>query len=83
MWESVGEAVTVPLVEGMSFRAAQEIASAAGVTLANPDPDGPPIGALAWGRKYLVLHQTPPAGTIVTRHSSVAIRVEEKLHEER
>lgn len=77
MWESVGEAVAVPMVEGMLFGRAREIAAAAGVTLANPDPDGPPIGALAWGRNHIVSSQEPPAGTIVTRHSSVAIQLED------
>jgi hypothetical protein len=35
---------TVPDVVGLLFAVARQRAWDAGVTLANPDPDGPPIG---------------------------------------
>ena len=42
------ERVTVPDVVGLPFHFGRDLATEAGVALANSDPDGPPIGALAW-----------------------------------
>lgn len=39
--------VVVPDVVGMIFGLGRAVANESGVALANPDPDGPPIGALA------------------------------------
>ena len=44
-----------------------------GVTIANSDPDGPPIGALAWRRILYITSQQPTAGSIVSRHDSVRV----------
>lgn len=75
MWEDVGKLVTVPNVVGLPFHVGRDLAMEHGVTLANPDPDGPPIGALAWSGLFYIRSQQPSAGAIVSRHSSVAVEV--------
>jgi beta-lactam-binding protein with PASTA domain len=67
--------VTVPDVVGMPFHIARDLASDAGVALANPDPDGPPISSLAWPGLFYVTSQSPPPGTRVRRWDSVRIEV--------
>ncbi|MFB2581388.1 hypothetical protein ACEXQD_09055 [Herbiconiux sp. P15] len=71
------ERVTVPPVVGLPFHVGRDVASAAGVTLANPDPDGPPIAALAWPGLYYITSQHPEAGTELHRWDSVAVEVVE------
>ena len=71
------EVVTVPDVVGMPFHVGRDAASEVGVTLANPDPDGPPIGALAWPGLFYITSQSPAPGTVVERWDSVGIEVEE------
>ena len=44
-WRSADAAV-VPDVVGLRVRDAEEVAHAAGLKLAQPDPDGPPLAAL-------------------------------------
>lgn len=44
--ERAADFVIVPDVVGMPFLAARGVASAVGLSLANPDPDGPPIGGM-------------------------------------
>ena len=68
--------VVVPSVVGLPFHVARDLAIEAGVTLANPDPDGPPIGALAWPGLFYVVSQHPPAGAVLMEHDSVTITVE-------
>lgn len=51
MVERSADQVTVPDVVGLPFHIRRD-ASAAGVTLAKPDPVGPLIGALAWPGPY-------------------------------
>ncbi len=75
MWEQVGNLVTVPDVVGLSFGDAQMLAHEHGVVIANPDPDGPPIGAIAWRRSVYITDQEPAAGSIVTRHASLAVEL--------
>jgi beta-lactam-binding protein with PASTA domain len=75
MWEHVGDPVSVPNVVGMPFHLADALAASRGVTLANPDPDGPPIGAIAWRRAAYITSQQPTAGGIVSRHSSVTVEI--------
>ncbi|WP_347977484.1 PASTA domain-containing protein [Microbacterium sp. ProA8] len=75
MWEQVGDPVSVPNVVGMPFHLADALAASHGVTLANPDPDGPPIGAIAWRRLVYITSQRPSAGSTVTRHSSVTVEI--------
>ena len=57
--------MTVPDVVGLPFHVGRDVAWEAGVSLANPDPDGPPIGALAWPGLLYITSQRPAAGTIV------------------
>ncbi|WP_409047511.1 PASTA domain-containing protein [Microbacterium sp. HA-8] len=77
MAERMADRVTVPDVVGMPFHIGRDVASAAGVTLANPDPDGPPIGALAWPGLFYITSQQPPAGTDLYRWDSVIIEIVE------
>ena len=52
---------------------ARRTARAAGVVLAQPDPDGPPLSALTWQLPVTVTTQDPPAGTVVRRWASVVV----------
>ncbi|MFG6446056.1 PASTA domain-containing protein [Microbacterium sp. P06] len=77
MSEQVGDLVTVPNVVGLPFHVGRDLAREHGVTLANPDPDGPPVGALAWPGLFSITSQRPEPGAVVTRHSSVAVEITE------
>ncbi|MDN3495798.1 hypothetical protein QL996_07660 [Planococcus sp. APC 4015] len=77
MTDRVAERVTVPDVVGMPFHVGRDVASAAGVALANPDPDGPPIGALAWPGLFYITSQRPHAGTVLYRWDSVVVEIVE------
>ena len=67
--------VTVPDVVGLPFHVGRQVATTAGVTLANPDPDGPPIAALAWPGLHYIVRQAPAPGTLLHEWDSVAIDV--------
>lgn len=75
MTDRVADAVTVPDVVGLPFHIGRDVASSAGVALANPDPDGPPIGALAWPGLFYITSQSPSPGSEVYRWDSVAVEV--------
>ncbi|MCX2747249.1 hypothetical protein OOZ51_05390 [Arthrobacter sp. MI7-26] len=75
MKERFADRVTVPDVVGLPFHVGRDVAHDAGVTLANPDPDGPPIGALAWPGLFYITAQRPAAGTIAYRWDSVAVEI--------
>ncbi|WP_438354363.1 PASTA domain-containing protein [Microbacterium sp. CJ88] len=75
MWEAVGDLVAVPDVVGMPFHLGRARAAECGVTLASLDPDGPPIGALAWPGLFYIVTQHPEAGAVVTRHASVRVEI--------
>lgn len=75
MTERASERVTVPNVVGLPFHVGRDLASEAGVTLANPDPDGPPIGALAWPGLFYITWQDPPGGSEVGRWDSIRVEV--------
>ena len=77
MSDRVAPRVTVPDVVGLPFHVGRDIAADAGVTLANPDPDGPPIGALAWPGLFYITSQSPPAGTELYRWDSVVDEIVE------
>jgi hypothetical protein len=62
--------VIVPDVAGLPFLAAREIASAVGLSLANPDPDGPPIGAIVWPNNPTIQSQQPEPGSMLYRWDS-------------
>ncbi|WP_211355942.1 PASTA domain-containing protein [Lapillicoccus jejuensis] len=65
--------VTVPDVVGLDVDLARRVASDAGLTLAQPDPDGPPLGALTWEQGFVVQTQRPAPGTRTWRHDSLVI----------
>lgn len=67
------EAVKVPNVVGMHIADANRVAGAAGLKLAQPDPDGPPLGALTWPDDYWVTAQTPAPGATVWRYDSLVV----------
>ena len=67
--------VVVPEVVGLPFHVGRDVALRAGVSLANPDPDGAPIGALAWPGLFYITSQDPAAGTVLYRWDSVAVEV--------
>lgn len=75
MTERFADQVTVPDVVGLPFHVGRDLAGDAGVTLANPDPDGPPISALAWPGLYYITSQSPAAGTTLYRWDSVVVEV--------
>jgi len=65
--------VIVPDVAGLTFHAAREIASAAGLSLANPDPDGPPTGAIVWPNNPTIQSQQPGPGSLLYRWDSLRV----------
>jgi len=65
--------VIVPDVVGLSFLAARERAAAAGLSVANPDPDGPPIGALVWPNNPIIQSQHPEPGSMLYRWDSLQV----------
>lgn len=75
MAASARKLVEVPEVVGLPFHVGRDLANEAGVTLANIDPDGPPIGALAWPGLFYISTQDPLPGASVPEHDSVRITV--------
>lgn len=75
MVERESKRVVVPNVVGMLFHVGRDIAVDSGVTLANPDPDGPPIAALAWPGLFYITWQEPPAGSELNQWDSVRVEV--------
>jgi beta-lactam-binding protein with PASTA domain len=69
----VREQVVTPDVVGMVVDDARRVAQAAGVVLAQPDPDGPPLGALTWQLPVCVTSQNPTPGTVLNRWESVVV----------
>lgn len=67
------EQVITPDLVGMLVDRARKIAQAAGLVLAQPDPDGPPLAEMTWQRPVTVLRQDPPAGTMLRRWASVVV----------
>jgi len=73
--ERFADRVTVPDVVGLPFHVGRDVAVEAGVTLANTDPDGAPIGAVAWPGLFYITSQSPAAGAVVYRWDSVRVEV--------
>lgn len=65
--------VYVPNVVGQHFLKGRDIAAAAGVTLSNPDPDGPPIGAIVWPDDPIIQKQDPSPGSTAYEHDSLRV----------
>ena len=57
----------------MDFMAARQLAAEWGVALANPDPDGPSISALAWPGPRIVVRQDPAPGTLIEQWDSLRV----------
>lgn len=71
--QRAAEFVIVPDVVGARFLSAREMAKAAGLTLANPDPDGPPISAIAWPNNPVIQSQSPAPGSVLYRNDSLRV----------
>lgn len=65
----------VPALIGMAFHDARDLVSGMGVALANPDPDGTPIAALAWPGLFYIATQTPSAGSVIGPGDSIRVTV--------
>ncbi len=68
----------VPDVVGLPFHVGREVATGAHVVLANPDPDGPPISAVAWPGAFSIVRQDPAPGTMLLEWDSVRVEVIEQ-----
>ena len=66
-------AVEVPNVVGMRLSDARRVAHSAGVVLAQPDSDGPPLAALTWPLEYIATSQDPHPGARLWRWDSVVV----------
>ncbi len=66
------DSVVVPDVVGLVVTEARQVAHRAGLSLAHPDPDGPPLGALTWP-EYVVTGQQPAPGAQLWRWDSLAV----------
>lgn len=69
------DVVTVPDVVGLHFREADRTAYDAGLKLAPPNPDGPPLAALAWRADPRVVSQHPAPGSRLWRWDSLVVTV--------
>lgn len=67
----------MPSVVGLPVADGQALAGDAGLVLAQPDPDGPPLSALTWRRRCVITGQDPAPGTELTRWTSVAVTYED------
>lgn len=65
----------MPDMVGLPFHIGRDVAFAAGLSLANPNPDGTPIGALAWPGLFYITSQAPAGGTEASRWDSVAVEI--------
>lgn len=65
--------IVAPDVVGMVVDEARDVAAAAGVTLAQPDPDGPPLAALTWRTGLRVTGQHPAPGASMARWDSLVV----------
>jgi beta-lactam-binding protein with PASTA domain len=77
--QRAADRVVVPNVVGEHFLRAREIAQTAGLTLANPDPDGPPISSIAWPRNPIIQSQSPAPGSVSYRKDSLRIWLRQGL----
>ena len=67
--------VEVPDLVGMAFHDARDLVAGMGTALANPDPDGPPIGAVAWPGLFFITTQIPSPGSTINRGESIRVTV--------
>lgn len=76
------DTVVAPDVVGLPFVEAGERAITAGMALANPDADGPPIGALVWPNNPTITGQDPQPGTVGYRWDSLRVWLSSDLEPE-
>jgi beta-lactam-binding protein with PASTA domain len=69
------DAVVVPDLVGLAVPEARRVATEAGVVPASADPDGPPLAALTWPGRYVVIAQEPAPGAVLLRWDSVVVQV--------
>lgn len=67
--------VVAPELVGMAFHDARDLVGEMGIALASPDPDGPPIGALAWPGLFYIATQSPPPGEAISAGDSIQVTV--------
>jgi hypothetical protein len=67
------DVVLVPAVVGMTVETACRLAGRAGVVLAPPDADGPPLAALTWPDVWTIVSQSPGPGSQLCRWDSVVV----------
>ena len=67
------DVVRVPAVVGLSVETARRLAGEAGVVLAPPDADGPPLAALTWPDVWTIVSQSPGPGSELYRWDSVVV----------
>lgn len=72
----IGDPVVFPSVIGLEYSDAEKVAYAAGVVLADFDPDAPPIGAALWPHPHVVTAQHPNPGVAGRAWDSLCVRVE-------
>ncbi|WP_204262087.1 PASTA domain-containing protein [Blastococcus saxobsidens] len=71
--ERAADLVLVPDVVGLELGQANRTAQGAGLALAQPDPDGPPLGALTWPVVHRVVRQRPAPGAVLHRWDSLVV----------
>jgi hypothetical protein len=70
--------VEVPDLVGLEVRQARRIADSFDLFITSGSPDGPPVGALTWPGRWVVITQNPSPGTIVPRASWVVVEFEQR-----
>ncbi len=71
----VAHLVTAPDVVGLPFHVGRDLALDLGLALSNPDPDGRPIGSIAWPGTFYITTQSPAEGTPMRAGESIAVTV--------
>lgn len=77
--QRAADLVIVPHVIGEHFLEARDLAQAAGLTLANLDPDGPPISSIVWPKNPTIQSQSPVPGSVSYRNDSLRIWLRQDL----
>jgi hypothetical protein len=72
------EQVAVPDLVGLEVRQALSVADSLNLFVTSGNPDGPPIRALTWPGRWMVVAQRPSPGTIVPRASWIVVDFEER-----
>jgi hypothetical protein len=65
--------VIVPDLVGEHFLRAREVGEDADLTLANPDPYGPPISPLVWPEDPIIESQSPAPGSTLYENDSLRV----------